>query len=34
MALHALPLMLLVPLTSELDRIALVLVKAFLNCGK
>ena len=34
MALHAPPLMLPVPLTSELDRIALVLVKAFLNRGK
>ena len=34
MALHAPPLMLPVPLTSELDRIALVLVEAFLNRGK
>ena len=34
MALHAPPLMLPVPLTSELDHIALVLVKAFLNRGK
>ena len=33
-ALHALLLMLLVPLTSELDHVALVLVKAFLNHGK
>jgi hypothetical protein len=33
-ALHAPPLMLPVPLTSELDRIALVLVEAFLNRSK
>ena len=34
MALHAPPLMLPVPLTSELDHIALTLVEAFLNHGK
>jgi hypothetical protein len=34
MALHVLPLMLLVPLTSGLDCFALILVVAFLNCGK
>jgi hypothetical protein len=33
-ALDSPPLMLPVPLTSELDRIALVLVEAFLNRGK
>ena len=33
-ALHAPLLMLPVPLTSELDRIALVLVEAFLNRSK
>jgi hypothetical protein len=31
---HVPPLMLPVPLTSELDHIALILVDAFLNCGK
>jgi hypothetical protein len=29
-----LPLMLLIPLTSELDHIALTLVDAFLNCSE